>query len=170
MKNDKIRKLTRAGVIAALYTVTTLLTIPVASGAVQVRIGEALTLLPLLYLEAVPALAVGCMLSNLICACALPDIILGSLITLVAGFLTFMVGRLVKNTFFKIFLGGLFPVMLNALLLPLIWVYCYGALEYIYPIQALLLVVGQGVSVYAVGTPTCLQLNKFKVKGVSFLQ
>ena len=66
MKNDKIKKLTRAGVIAALYTVTTLLTIPVASGAVQVRIGEALTLLPLLYIEAVPALAVGCMLSNII--------------------------------------------------------------------------------------------------------
>ena len=95
---------------------------------------------------------------------------MGSLITLVAGFLTFMVGRLVKNTFLKIFLGGLFPVMLNALLLPLIWVYCYGALEYIYPIQALLLVVGQGFSVYAVGTPTYLQLNKFKVKGASFLQ
>ena len=170
MQNSKIKKLTRAGIIAALYTVTTLLTMPVASGAVQIRIGEALTLLPLLYFEAVPALFVGCILSNLISACALPDIILGSLITLFAAVLTYSAGKIIKNTPLKIIVGGLFPVLLNAFLLPLIWVYCYGALEYIYGVQALLLLAGQSVSVYLVGTPIVVQLEKYKKRGVDFLQ
>lgn len=169
MQNSKIKRLTRAGIIAALYTVTTLLTLPVASGAVQIRISEALTLLPLLYFEAVPALFVGCILSNLISACALPDIIFGSLITLFAAALTYFTGRIIKNTPLKIIVGGLFPVLLNAFLLPLIWIYCYGAIEYIYGIQAVLLVAGQGVSVYVIGTPLVVQIQKYKNKGINFL-
>ena len=170
MQNKKIRKITRAGIIAALYTVTTLLIVPVASGAVQIRISEALTLLPLLYVEAIPALFVGCALSNLICACALPDIILGSLITLLSAVFTYLTGKLIKSTTLKIVVGGLFPVLLNALFLPLIWIYCYGAIEYIYPVQALLLLLGQGVSVYAVGTPMVLQVKKYKSKNIGFLE
>ena len=170
MQKTRIRKITRAGIIAALYTVTTLLIVPVASGAVQIRISEALTLLPLLYVEAIPALFVGCALSNLICACALPDIILGSLITLLSAVFTYLTGKLIKSTTLKIVVGGLFPVLLNALFLPLIWIYCYGAIEYIYPVQALLLLLGQGVSVYAVGTPMVLQVKKYKSKNIGFLE
>ena len=155
-----VKKLARAGIIAALYTVLTLIVFPVASGAVQIRISEALTLLPLLFIEAIPALAVGCFLSNLITGCAAFDIIFGTVITLVAATLTYFSGKLIKNTVLKVIMGGLFPVILNALFLPLIWVYCYGALEYVYYIQALLLVAGQGVSVYIFGTPIYLKLKK----------
>ena len=170
MQNEKAKKITRAGIIASLYTVTTLLTMPVASGAVQIRIGEALTLLPLLYVESIPALFVGCILSNLISGCAFFDIVFGSLITLFASVLTFLTGKIIKNTPLKIIVGGLFPVLLNAFLLPLIWVYCYGALEYIYGIQALLLIAGQGVSVYLIGSPLVVQIKKYKNKNVGFLQ
>ena len=99
-------------------------------------------------------------LSNLITGCAAFDIIFGTVITLVAATLTYFSGKLIKNTVLKVIIGGLFPVILNALFLPLIWVYCYGALEYVYYIQALLLVAGQGVSVYIFGTPIYLKLKK----------
>ena len=152
--------LARAGVIAALYTATSLVTAPIASGAIQVRLSEALTLLPLIFPEAIPALFIGCALSNLITGCMPLDIILGSIITLVAAALTYAVGRIIKNTALKITVGGLFPVLLNALSLPLIWVYCYGAIEYIYVLQVAFLLVGQTLSVYAVGAPLYLVLRK----------
>ncbi|MBQ7348489.1 MAG: QueT transporter family protein [Clostridia bacterium] len=161
MSNAKFTKrLTRAGLIAALYTATSFIIAPIASGAVQIRLSEALTLLALIFPEAVPALFAGCMLSNLITGCALPDIIFGSLITFLAAALTYIAGRLIKNTAIKIFVGGIFPVVLNALLLPLIWVWCYGAGEYIYLLQALLVLVGQALSVYALGVPLYIAVNK----------
>ncbi len=167
--NGFTKALARAGIIASLYIVLSLLTLPLASGAIQLRISEILTLLPLLYLEAVPALFVGCLLSNLITGCAVFDIILGSLITLTCALLTFLMGKIIKNKFFKILMGGSFPVLLNAFLLPLIWILCYGAIEYAYYLQALFLLDGQALAVYALGVPTYLSITKLKEKGVGFL-
>ena len=164
MKNFSTLKLARAGIIAGLYVAISMVVFPIASGAVQIRLSEALCVLPLLYFEAVPALFIGCALSNLITGCALFDIIFGSLITLVSALLTYFIGKFVKKTPLKIILGGFFPVILNTLFLPLIWVWCYGAIEYIYPIQAGLLFIGQGLSVYALGTFLYLGVIKSEKK------
>ena len=91
------KRLTRAGVIAGLYTVTTLITMPIASGAIQIRLSETLTLLPLLFPEAIPALFIGCFLSNLLSGCALLDVVFGSLISLDAGISTYLFGKVLKN-------------------------------------------------------------------------
>lgn len=164
-KNKNFTKmLTRAGIIAALYAATSFVTAPIASGAVQVRLSEALTLLALVFPEAVTALFVGCLISNFVTGCAVFDVVLGSLITLVAAVLTRIVGKKVKGNVLKIILGGLFPVILNAVFLPLIWLLCYGTGEYVYLLQVLLLLVGQGISVYALGTP--LYLSVLKMKGL----
>ena len=162
MKNKRFltKKITRAGLIASLYTVTSFVVAPIASGAVQIRVSEALTLLALIFPEAVPALFVGCFLSNLITGCAIYDVVLGSLITLVASIFTFLVGRKIKSTPLKIFLGGLFPVLLNAFLLPLVWLLCYGTGEYVYYVQVVLLVLGQTLSVYGVGIPLFFGIRK----------
>lgn len=59
------KRLTRIAVIAALYAALTL-TLPVLSyGPVQCRLSEALTVLPLFCVEAIPGLTVGCFLANL---------------------------------------------------------------------------------------------------------
>ena len=150
----------RAGLIAGLYVVLSLITMPIASGAIQFRISEALTILPLFFIEAIPALFVGCMLSNLITGCVLLDIVFGSIITLIASVLTFLIGKIIKNAFLKMFLGGLFPVLLNALFLPLIWLKVYGAIEYVYYLQALFLLISQSLSVYACGSPLYLAVRK----------
>lgn len=102
------RRLSRAAAVAALYAGLTLALAPISYGAVQVRLSEALTLLPVLFPEAVPALFVGCLLSNLLGGCALPDIVFGSLATLAAAALT----RAFRK---KRWLAALPPVILNGL-------------------------------------------------------
>ncbi|MBQ9485852.1 MAG: QueT transporter family protein [Clostridia bacterium] len=158
------RILTRAGVIAALYVALSLLTLPVASGAIQFRASEALTILPLFFPEAIPALAIGCMLSNIITGCAVWDVIFGSVITLVAAVLTFYTGKIIKTRWLKIGVGGLFPVLLNAFFLPVIWYYCYGELEFVYMLQVLFLIISQSVSVYAIGAPLYLGVERLRLK------
>ena len=154
----------RAGLVAGLYVVLSLLTLPIASGAIQFRLSEALTLLPLFFAEAIPALFIGCMLSNLITGCMVLDIILGSTITLVASVLTYFIGKLVKNTFLKISIGGFFPVVLNAFFLPVLWIIIYGAIEYVYMLQVLFLLISQSASIYGFGTPLYFAIKKHKNK------
>ena len=163
MKSLTTKKIARAGLIAGVYTLTAMITFPISSGAIQLRLSEALCVLPFLFIEAVPALFIGCMLSNIITACAFLDVILGSVITLVSAMLTYLTGKLIKNTVVKIIVGGLFPVLINAFILPIIWL-IYGAPQYAYIVQVAFLVVGQALAVYAVGAPLYLVLKKLQEK------
>lgn len=168
MLNTSTKIFARAGIIASLYTAISLIIFPFASGAIQVRLSEGLTLLAVFFPEAIFGLSIGCLISNLITGCAPFDIVFGSLITLVSGVLTFVCTRKIKSNFLKILFGGIFPVLLNATLLPLIWIYCYGAIDYIYPVQALLILIGQALSVYVVGSPIVIAVDRLKKKGVNF--
>ncbi len=152
--------------VGALYTALSLLTLPVSSGAVQFRVSESLTLLPLVFPETAVGVFVGCALSNLITGCAPWDVVLGSLVTLLSLLITLAVGKWIRKTPFKIILGGLPHVLFNAICLPLIWLYCYGGLEYAYAVQALLIFIGQALSVYAVGVPLYLSVLSLKNKGL----
>lgn len=145
MKNLSLRQLTRAAVIAALYAA---LTIPLGTlssqSILQIRPAEALTLLPLIFPEAIFGLAVGCMLSNIICGFGIYDIVFGSLITLIAAYLT---SRIKKPL-----LAAIPPVLLNAALLPLIWI-AAGAGEIIYLYSFSSTFVTQAVWIYGLGIP-----------------
>ena len=76
------------GVIAALYIALTAMFSPISFGAIQFRVSEALTLLPILSPAAVPGLFIGCLLSNLILGAPWQDVIFGSLASLLAAVLT----------------------------------------------------------------------------------
>ena len=156
----KTKRVVRAALIGALYAVLSLAAFPVASGAIQFRISEGLTLLPLVFPEAIVGVFAGCIVTNLITGCMWIDTVFGSIITLFAATLTFWTGKLLKKTWLKILIGGLFPVLFNAFLLPLVWTFCYG-LEYTYFVQVAFLLLGEGVSVYAVGIPIILAVNKY---------
>ena len=56
------RLIAQAAVIAAIYVVLTIVFAPIAFEEIQVRIAEALTILPIYTASAVPGLAVGCLL------------------------------------------------------------------------------------------------------------
>ena len=167
-KNSIAQRLCRAGVISALYVALTYVFMPFAFGPFQFRPAEALCILPLFFPEAVPALYVGCMLSNLASPFLIYDVFIGSLTTLLAALITYLVGRLVKKNWLKITLGGLAPVLFNAFLIPLIIVFlCDGGVGYETQTIAYFSYVGslfltESVWVYALGTPLYFLINKQK--------
>lgn len=85
MQNKKIRFITKTALIAALYAALTLLLMPISFGVIQFRVSEALTVLPMFTLSAVPGLAIGCLLANCIGGFGLVDIVFGTLATLLAA-------------------------------------------------------------------------------------
>ena len=119
MKTNKY--LAQGGIIAALYVVLTLLSamMGLSSGAIQLRLSEALCILPCFIPAAVPGLFVGCLLSNLITGCAAMDVIFGSLATLLGALGTYY---LRKNPFLSV----VPPILCNTLIIPFVLSYAYG--------------------------------------------
>ena len=153
------KKICRAGIIAAIYVALTFITFPIASGAIQFRLSEALTLLPLFMPESIFGLFIGCIIANWVTGCTIFDIFLGSLITLIAAFITYVIGKFIKNNILKVILGGLPPIILNAVFLPLIWL-IYSSLEYVYYMQLLFLLATEALSIYIFGTLLYFSLIK----------
>ena len=122
MKNNTL-KLTTAALIAAAYVVLTMMSqfMGLASGAVQLRLSEALTILPVFTSAAVPGLAIGCLISNIVTGCSIADIIFGTLATLAGAATTSKLGK--KNPY----LGPVGPILANMIILPLTFRYIYGA-------------------------------------------
>lgn len=125
----KTLRIVSGAAIAAVYVVLTVLaaSVNLASGAIQVRFSEALTVLPFFTPTAVPGLAVGCLLSNILTGCALPDIIFGTLATLLGALGT----RMLKG---HRFLCTLPPVIANTLIVPFVLTYAYqipGGIPYL---------------------------------------
>lgn len=120
MKAKKAYFITQAAIIAALYVVLTLAinTFNLASGAIQIRISEALTILPFFTPAAVPGLFVGCLLSNFMTGAAIWDIIFGSLATLLGALGTYALRK------WK-WLAPLPPIAANTLIVPLVLQYAY---------------------------------------------
>ena len=86
-KSHSLRDLTLAAILAAVYAVLTI-TLPIPQyGAVQLRLAEALTVLPFFFPAATPGLFVGCILANLVSPYPL-DIVCGSAATLLAALWT----------------------------------------------------------------------------------
>lgn len=123
------KRLCRAGVIAALYVALTYAFGAIAyTGILEIRPAEALTILPLFFPEAVPALWIGCMIANLGSQFIVYDVPIGGLATLVAALLTYGAGRIIRNHVAKVAVGGFFPVIVNAFVIPLVIVFLCGDL------------------------------------------
>ena len=160
------KRLCRAGVIASLYVVLTYAFSAFAFGPFQVRPAEALCLLPLFFPEAIPALTIGCLLSNILSQYTIYDMIFGSLATLIAAYGTYFIGKTVKNTPLKLFLGGLFPVLLNAIIIPLIILFLAGsgATFSAYLVMVLIFLFTQTVWVYGLGIPLYFSVLRIQKK------
>lgn len=106
---NRNKSLARGAMIAALYAAITLILAPISYGEVQIRLSEALTLLPVLLPEAVPALAVGCLIANILGGCTILDIVFGTLATLLAAVCT----RLLRH---HLLAAAAMPVLFNGLI------------------------------------------------------
>ena len=135
MKNKNVTFLTQAAMIAAIYVVLTYVFAPFSFGEVQIRISEALTILPLFTPAAIPGLFAGCLVGNIIGGAILPDIIFGSIATLIGAAGTYML-RQKKPVF-----GTLPPIIANIVIVPFVLRYGYGVAL---PIPFMMLTVGIG--------------------------
>ena len=169
MKIFTTKRLCRAGIIAALYVALTYAFMPFAFGPFQIRPAEALCILPLFFVESIPALWIGCMLSNLGSPYFVYDVLIGSLATLISAFASYMVGLFIKKDGGRIAVGGVFPVLFNALIIPLIIVFLCGGGEgfssawIAYLTYAGSIALTEAVWVYALGTPLFLAVRKLKL-------
>lgn len=135
MKNKNVLFMTQAAMIAALYVVLTLVFQAISFGEIQVRIAEALTILPVFTPAAIPGLFIGCLIGNIVGGSILPDIIFGSLATLIGAYFTYLLRRQNK------FLAPLPPIISNIIIVPFILRYAYG---FNLPIPFMMLTVGIG--------------------------
>ena len=158
----------RAGVIAAIYAVVTWLFGlggGLAYGPFQIRPTEALTILPLFFPESVPALYIGCILANFFSSYGVYDIFLGSLATLFAAFFTYICGIAIKNHVLKVGIGGIFPVILNAFIIPAVWMLA-GQPNVVYWVEVGATALTEAVWVYVLGTPLYIAVLRLRERGV----
>lgn len=129
-----------AAAIAALYIALTWISslFGLDRYAVQLRLSEMLTVLPVFLPEAVPGLFIGCILSNLLTGCAVWDIIFGSLATLLGAIFT---RRFRKHIFLALFS----PIFFNSLIVPPVIFLVYGS-DFALPIVYVLVFAGELVS------------------------
>ncbi|MDV9527922.1 QueT transporter family protein, partial [Clostridioides difficile] len=120
MKSKNISTMTQAAMIAAIYVVLTYVFAPFSFGEVQVRIAESLTILPLFTPAAIPGLFIGCLIGNILGGAILPDIIFGSLATLLGAIFTYRLRN--KN---KI-LAPVPPIVANTVIVPFVLRFGYG--------------------------------------------
>ena len=155
------KRLCRAGIITALYVALTYAFGAIAyQGVLQIRPAEALTILPLFFPEAVPALWIGCMLANLGSPFIMFDVPLGGLATLAASLLTYGTGRLIKNQILKVAVAFFIPVIIVFL--------CDGeATSIAYWTYFGSLCATQALWVYGLGVPLYIAIYNLRKKGVS---
>lgn len=126
MRDKRVVTIVKAAMIAAIYVVLTIFisAFNLASGAIQVRISEALTILPYFTPSAIPGLFIGCLLANLFTGAAVYDVVFGSLATLLGAIGTYLLRK-------HRFLCTLPPVAANVAIIPFVLRYGYGlAMEY----------------------------------------
>lgn len=145
--------LVQASLIAAVYAAITIALAPISYGQIQVRVAEALTVLPAFTPAAIPGLFVGCIVANLYGGGGIIDIVFGSLATLVAAYLSYKMP--------KKWLVTLPPIIVNGIIIGYVLNYVYGA-----PLLITMgwVSIGQIIACYGLGYPLMTVLEKYKDK------
>ena len=143
MKSKKLVFICQAAVIAALYVVLTYVFSAFASGVIQVRVSEALTILPAFTPAAIPGLVIGCLLSNTLSGCVLLDIIFGSVATLIGALGSYALRR-------HTWLVPIPPIVSNMIIVPFVLRFAYGATD-AFPFMIATVGAGEIISCYLLG-------------------
>ena len=143
MKSKKLVFICQAAVIAALYIVLTYVFSAFASGVIQVRVSEALTILPAFTPAAIPGLVIGCLLSNTLTGCVLLEIIFGSVATLIGALGSYALRR-------HTWLVPIPPIVSNMIIVPFVLRFAYGATD-AFPFMIATVGAGEIISCYLLG-------------------
>jgi len=148
-----IRRTVQGALIAAIYAAVTLLLAPISYGLMQIRVSEALCILPLFTPAAVPGLFVGCLLANLIGGMGIYDVVIGSLATLAAALLTLLLKKRSP------WLAPLPTILINALAVGAMLAYLVGVGES-FAVCALYVGAGEAIACYILGIPLYFALKR----------
>ncbi len=142
-----------AAVIAALYVVLTMMFLPIAYGPISFRISELLCILPYFTPAAVPGLAIGCFLANLMAGAAPMDIVFGSLATLIGAWGSWKLRR------YK-WLVCVPPILANTLVIPWVLKFAYGSADLMTVLTATVFI-SEAIAVGILGNGLLLLLEKY---------
>ena len=126
--------MTQAAMIAAIYVVLTMVFAPFGFGEVQIRISEALTILPMFTKAAIPGLFLGCLIGNILGGSIVLDVVFGSIATLLGAIGAYLLRNNKR-------LVPIPPILSNACIVPFILKYGYGVPL---PIPLMMITVGLG--------------------------
>ena len=152
---ERIRYLSAAGMIAAIYTVLTCIVgaFNLAGGAIQLRISEAMCILPAFLPAAIPGLTLGCLLSNFLLGALWQDILFGTLATLIGA----VGARMLRRT--SPYLIPIPTVVSNTLIIPPLLSWVYHA-EQALPWLFLSIGIGELLSAWVLGVALYIGLSK----------
>lgn len=156
---EKIRFVAQSAMIAALYVILTYLAnlLGIASGVIQVRFSEALTILPYFTAAAIPGLYIGCLLANFLTGAAFWDIIFGSLATLIGAMFTYVLRKKDEK------LAPIPPILSNTIIIPPILKIVYGVPDAM-PFLYLTVFIGEVISCGILGLIFLYAIQKHKSK------
>ena len=161
MKSKKALYITQAAMIAAIYVVLTYIVnmMGLASFVVQVRLSEALCILPAFTPAAVPGLFIGCLVSNFLCGAIIWDIIFGSLATLIGAFIAYLIRKKSK------WLLPIPTILSNTLIIPFVLTYAYGVEDAIW-FSAITVFIGEFISCGILGMLLYHSLNNTYIRKI----
>ncbi len=114
--HSRVLYLARGGIFAALYVVLTYVAYTMnLSGqlSVQLRLSEALTVLPYFTSAAIPGLTLGCLIANIITGAAIWDVLFGTLATLSGAVGTYLLRK-------YRFAASVPPILANTVIIPFV--------------------------------------------------
>ena len=163
MRNRNVTMITQGAIIAALYVVLTMIAnaLGLANQAIQIRFSEALCILPFFTIAAIPGLAIGCLISNILTGALIWDVLFGTLATFIGAVGTYL---LRKNKVLMM----IPPVLSNAIIVPLVLCYGYGlswemnGVDWTIPYFAITVGIGEIISVCGLGGALLKALIPYK--------
>ncbi|MDR0357542.1 MAG: QueT transporter family protein [Clostridiales Family XIII bacterium] len=147
-----VRFWVQAAVIGGVYAALTMALAPISYGPMQVRVSEALTVLPYFTPAAVPGLFVGCFVANTISFYGVPDMIFGSLATLAGAFLSYKLRK-------RAWLVPLPPILVNGVVIGAMLYFIYGVEPSLLADMAWV-ALGECLACYALGYPLLRYLKR----------
>ncbi len=166
MKNHRkvLSEIATGAIIAALYASITVLFAPISYYPIQIRVSEALTLLPYIFPSAIWGLFIGCLIANIFGGLGVYDIFIGSILTLIAAYLTRLTSRIKKP-----YLAPIPPIFINGFGVSAYLVYLLRILPeknilHLSPYftTAIFIMIGETIATYVIGLPVLLLITRKK--------
>jgi uncharacterized membrane protein len=146
--------ITQAALIAAIYVVLVIIFKPISFSYIQVRIAEALTILPYFTPAGIPGITIGCLLANLLSGSDILDVIFGTLATLIGSIGSYVLRK-------HKFLVPLPPILANTIVVPWVLRYAY-AMPLSIPFMMLTVGIGEVISCGIIGLILLFVLNRYR--------